>query len=86
MKGGNWLGAVNSKDYKKNDTKNPNSYAGIYGKAIDGIRIKSTKGYVDYRAKTREDGWLPWVNSKTKTGTESYAGIYGHEIIGIQMK
>lgn len=86
QKGGNWLDAVNSKDYKKNDMKDNNSYAGIYGKTIDGIRIKSTKGYVDYRVKTKEDDWLPWVNSKTETGTESYAGIYGHEIIGIQMK
>lgn len=86
LKGGNWLGAVNSKDYAKNDTSNPNSYAGIYGKAIDGIRIKSTKGHVDYRVHTLEDGWLAWVNSKTETGTESYAGIFGHTIDGIQMK
>lgn len=86
IKGGNWLGAVNSKDYKKNDKNNPNSYAGLYGKAIDGIRIKSTKGYVDYRVHTIEDGWLNWVNSKTETGTESYAGIFGHIIDGIQMK
>ncbi len=86
IKGGSWLGAVNSKDYKKNDKSNPNSYAGLYGKAIDGVRIKSTKGYVDYRVHTLEDGWLAWVNSKTETGTESYAGIYGHTIDGIQMK
>lgn len=86
IKGGNWLGAVNSKDYKKNDKSNHNSYAGIYGQPIDCIKIKSTKGYVDYRVHTLEDGWLDWVNSKTKTGTESYAGIYGHTIDGIQMK
>lgn len=85
QKGGNWLGAVNSKDYKKNDTKNNNSYAGIYGKPIDGIRIKSTKGYVDYRVKTKEDGWLPWARGFGDTGNE-FAGIYGHAIIGIQMK
>lgn len=85
LKGGNWIGAVNSKDYKKNDTKNPNSYAGIYGKPIDGIRIKSTRGYVDYRAKTKEDGWLPWARGFGSEG-DLFAGIYGHEIIGIQMK
>ena len=50
------------------------------------IKINSSKGFVDYRVKTLEDGWLPWVNSKTKTGTESYAGIPGHTIIDIQMK
>ena len=86
IKGGNWLGAVNSKDYKKNDKNNPNSYAGLYGHFIDCIKIKSTKGHVDYRVHTIEDGWLAWVNSKTETGTESYAGIYGHTIDGIQMK
>lgn len=85
IKGGNWLGAVNSKDYKKNDKNNPNSYAGLYGKAIDGIRIKSTKGYVDYRVHTIEDGWLPWARGFGENGNE-YAGIYGHTIDGVQMK
>lgn len=82
---GDWLGAVNSKNYKTNDTKNENSYAGIYGQPIDGIRIKSTKGYVDYRVKTREDGWLPWARGFGSSG-DKFAGIYGHKIIGIQMK
>lgn len=85
IKGGNWLGAVNSKDYKKNDKNNPNSYAGLYGKTIDGIRIKSTKGYVDYRVHTIENGWLPWARGFGENGNE-YGGIYGHTIDGIQMK
>lgn len=85
IKGGNWLGAVNSKDYKKNDRSNPNSYAGLYGQKIDGIRIKSTKGYVDYRVHTIEDGWLPWARGFGENGNE-YGGIYGHTIDGIQMK
>lgn len=85
IKGGSWLGAVNSKDYKKNDKSNPNSYAGIYGQKIDGIRIKSTKGYVDYRVHTIEDGWLPWARGFGENGNE-YGGIYGHTIDGIQMK
>lgn len=86
IKGGNWLDKVNSKNYKKNDITNPNSYAGIYGQPIDCIKIKSTKGHVTYRVKTAEDGWLPYVDSRTEQGTESYAGIYGHTIIGVQMK
>lgn len=85
IKGGSWLGAVNSKDYKKNDKSNPNSYAGIYGQKIDGIRIKSTKGYVDYRVHTIEDGWLPWARGFGENGNE-YGGIYEHTIDGIQMK
>lgn len=80
--GGNWIGAVNSRDYSKGDG---DSFAGYLGKSIDAIRIKSTKGFVTYRAHTIEDGWLPWVDSRTNEGTESYAGIYGHTIDGIQM-
>lgn len=82
LKGGSWIGAVNSKDYSNGGD---NSYAGIYGKPIDGIRIKSTRGYVDYRVHTKEDGWLEWARGFGDTGNE-FAGIYGHTIDGIQMK
>lgn len=83
LKGGDWLESVNSKNYNSGGA---NSYAGWYGKPIDCIKIKSTKGWVKYRVKTKEDGWLPFVDSRTEKGTESYAGIYGHSIIGIQME
>lgn len=82
---GNWLGAVNSNDYNKDSGKSGDSYAGNLGTSLDGIRIKSTQGYVDYRVKTKEDGWLPWVRGFGDKGNE-YAGIKGHAIIGIQMK
>ena len=59
-----WLDWVRSKNYKKNDKDNGNSYAGIYGKNIDEVRIISTKGYVDYRAYDNKKGyWLQWVSS-----------------------
>lgn len=83
IKGGSWLDQVSSDDYSSGGY---NSFAGLLGQPMDMIKIDSSKGFVDYRVKTLEDGWLPWVNSKTKTGTESYAGIPGHTIIGIQMK
>lgn len=82
MRDGKWIGAVNSRDYSKN---NGESFAGFLGVYIDGIRIKSTKGYVDYRVKTKEDGWLPWVRGWGETGN-LYAGRRNHAIIGIQMK
>ena len=69
VKNGTWLDKVSSKNYKKNDRSNPNSYAGIYGQPIDCIKIKSTKGHVTYRVKTAEDGWLPYVDSRTEQGT-----------------
>lgn len=79
-----WLDWVSSKNYKKNDKNNGNSYAGLYSKNIDMIRIKSTKGYVDYRAYDNKKGyWLPWVRS---TNQNEYAGNEGNPIGGIQMK
>lgn len=82
--GKGWLGWVSSSNYSKNNKTNGNSYAGLYGKNIDMVRIKSTKGYVDYRAYDNKKGyWLPWVRS---TNQREYAGNLGHPIGGIQMK
>lgn len=82
--GKGWLDWVSSKNYSTNNKTNGNSYAGLYGKNIDMIRIKSTKGYVDYRAYDNAKGyWLPWVRS---TNQNEYAGNEGNPIGGIQMK
>ena len=82
--GKGWLDWVSSSNYSKNNKTNGNSYAGLYGKNIDMIRIKSTKGYVDYRAYDNAKGyWLPWVRS---TNQNEYAGNEGNPIGGIQMK
>lgn len=56
-------------------------YAGNIGNPIDGIKIKNAT----YRARTKEDGWLPWV-SKADDTNDGYAGIYGHKIEAIQIK
>lgn len=82
--GKGWLGWVSSKNYSKNNKTNGNSYAGLFGKNIDMVRIKSTKGYVDYRAYDNvKNKWLPWVRS---TNTSEYAGNEGNPISAIQMK
>lgn len=86
--GGSWNEEVSSDDYSSGGY---NSYSGILGKPMDMIKIRSTKGFVDYRVLVQEPNtgkiyWLPWVRSTTKTGTESYAGIPGYKIMGIQMK
>ena len=80
--GGSWIGAVNSNDYSSG---NGNSFAGNLNKPIDGIRIKSTKGYVDYKVHIKGGDWLPWARGFGDSGNE-FAGIYGKEIDGIQMK
>lgn len=82
---GDWLPEVNSKDYSKG---NGDSFAGIYGKAIDAFRIKSTRGYVKYRCLVKINGklkWLDWVIGFGDKPNE-YAGIFGMPIYGIQMK
>lgn len=86
--GGSWLDWVSSKNYKKNDKNNGNSYAGIYNKNIDGVRIKSTQGYVTYQAHLKGGGWLEEVDSRNSDsgGANSYAGIYGKVIDAIRMK
>lgn len=86
--GGSWLDWVTSKNYSKNNKTNGNSYAGIYGKNIDGVRIKSTKGYVTYQAHLKGGGWLEEVDSRNSDsgGANSYAGIYGRVIDAIRMK
>lgn len=82
--GKGWLDWVSSSNYSKNNKSNGNTYSGLYGKNIDMIRIKSTKGYVDYRAYDNTKGyWLPWVRS---TNQSEYAGNEGNPIGGIQMK
>ena len=78
-----YLEVVCSDDYSNGSS---NSYAGILGKSNDRVRIRVTNGYALYRVHTIEDGFLPWVDSRTKEGSESFAGIRGHIIDGIQMK
>ena len=86
--GGSWLDWVSSKDYKKNDKNNGNSYAGIYGKNIDGVRIKSTQGHVTYQAHLKGGDWLEEVDSRNSDsgGANSYAGVYGKVIDAVRMK
>ena len=78
----NYLPAISSKNYNNNDD---DSYSGIYNRPIDMVKIWCTIGWVKYRVHIKGGKWLPWVDSRTKTGSESYAGIKGKEIDGIQM-
>lgn len=82
---GDWLPEVTSKDYSKG---NGDSFAGIIGKSIDAIRIKSTRGYVKYRCLVKINGKLKWLDWVTGFGDKpnEYAGIFGMPIYGIQMK
>lgn len=85
---GSWLDVVSSKNYKKNDKNSGASYAGIYGKNIDGVRIWSSQGYVTYQAHLKGGGWLEEVDSRNSDsgGANSYAGVYGKVIDAVRMK
>lgn len=85
---GSWLDVVSSKNYKKNDKNSGASYAGIYGKNIDGVRIWSSQGYVTYQAHLKGGGWLEEVDSRNADsgGANSYAGVYGKVIDAVRMK
>lgn len=81
---GSWLSTISSKTYSTNSTDG-NSYSGITGRKIDGVKIWSDYGYVEYRVHLKGRNWLPWVK-KADNSANGYAGIYGKEIDAIQMK
>ena len=63
------------------EVKNLTDYAGVKGRAIDGIRAHVSKGHIRYRVKCVGDrNYLPWVRD-----LEDYAGIYGKPIECVQM-
>ncbi len=81
IKGNKWLPEVTKWD----DTSN--GYAGIYNNSIDGIAIKSEKGKLSYRVKTKKSGWLPYVSGYNVNDYKNgYAGNLGEEITAIQIK
>ena len=68
---GSWLPEVTNLD----------DFAGLEGKAIDGVRAHVSKGHIRYRVKCVGDrNYLPWVRD-----LEDYAGIYGKPIECVQM-
>ena len=76
---GSWLSDI--VDYNE---VNSSGYAGIIGKAIDGIRANLSKGNIIYRVHTVGGKYLPWVKG-LDSAQNGYAGIYGREIDGVQM-
>ena len=66
----------------------PDGYAGIYGSAVQGIRIDAKNCDVYYRVHLKgrpQNEWLPEVKN-SGSGADGYAGIYGQDIDGIQIR
>lgn len=80
---GKWLDEVTDREKDKNG----DNYAGILGRAIDGVMIKSTKGKARYRVHLINGSWLPWVTGyNINDSINGYAGNLGHAIDGIQIE
>lgn len=81
-KGGKWLGEI----VDRQKDRSGDDFAGILGKAIDGIAIKSTKGTAKYRVHIKGGNWLEWVTQyNINDSVNGMAGIYGKEIDAIQV-
>ena len=82
-KGGKWLGEI----VDRQKDRSGDDFAGILGKPIDGIAIKSTKGTAKYRVHIKDGNWLEWVTQyNINDSVNGMAGIYGKEIDAIQVE
>jgi hypothetical protein len=78
--GGAWLSDVTG--YNE---QNADGYAGITGKAADGIRAILSRGNIRYRVHTVGGSYLDWVVDHD-AAQGGYAGLYGKAIDGVQME
>lgn len=79
--GGGWL-----TDVTGFNEVNADGYAGITGRAADGIRARLSEGHIEYRVHTvGAKGYLPWVRDHEQA-QGGYAGIYGRRIDGVQLR
>ena len=82
-KNGKWLGEITDREKDSSG----DDFAGILGKAIDGIVIRSTKGTARYRVHVKGGNWLGWITQyNINDGINGYAGIFGKEIDGVQVE
>ena len=82
-KGGKWFGEI----VDRQKDRSGDDFAGILGKPIDGIAIKSTKGTAKYRVHIKGGNWLEWVTQyNINDSVNGMAGIYGKEIDTIQLE
>lgn len=80
--GEGWLKEVVDGAFKDGN----NHYAGIKGKAMDGIAIWSQYGDATYRVHIKNGRWLPWISGKYDIkNSNGYAGILGQEMDAIQV-
>lgn len=79
--GGKWWSEI-----KNYNTYNSNGYAGVEQKPMQAIKMRLSKGSVQYRVHTTDGKWWGWITDNTGTGTMGYAGVFGRNIDAVQMK
>lgn len=64
------------------------AYCGSNTAKIDGVKIWSETGHVDFQVHTKNGKWWSWIDSRNCNGTDynSYAGVLGQPIDAIKMK
>lgn len=60
-------------------------YAGLYGHAMQGLKVNAKNCDVYYRVHLKGGNWLPEVKN-SGSGSNGYAGIYGKDIDGVQVR
>ena len=83
LTGGSWLSAVNG--YNNTDD---NGYSGVYGKPIDLVMAKVSKGNITYRVHScKGKKWYGAVTGYDKADANNgYAGVKGNDIDGLAIK
>lgn len=76
-----WLPKIINFNHEDDD-----GYAGVTGRAIQGLRIACDDRDVYYRVHTVNGTWLSAIKNMDGVGPESYAGIYGKNIDGVQLR
>ena len=79
---GKWLGEITDREKDSSE----DNFAGILGKPIDAIMIKTTKGTAKYRVHILNENWLPWVTGYNENDNNGYAGIFNKEIDAVQVE
>lgn len=84
---GKWYSKVSSNNYKRNDTRDGNSYAGVYGRDIDGLAVYCKNHNIKYRvyANGKWYGWVSSNNANINNLNSGMAGVLGQRITRIQM-
>ena len=78
---GRWLGKITNYN-----NINGNGYSGIENISIQGLKMKLSKGSVQYRVHTVNGKWWSWITDSVGTGPNSYAGVLGRNIDAVQIR